>query len=82
MENNQTETLKAPTLVLLEEHGSAEPPTSEKVELKPDVSVALEGVEVAVTDTTGGLHLTPVTGFVGVLLLGLLAVVVARLRKK
>ena len=82
MENHQTETLKAPTLVLLEEHASVEASTSEKAELKPDVSVALEGVEVAVTDTTGGLHLTPVTGFVGVLLLGLLAVVVARLRKK
>lgn len=48
----------------------------------PDVAVTVDGVEVEVTDTTGGLELTPVTGLVGVLVLGLLAVAVTRLRKK
>lgn len=51
-------------------------------EATPDVAVAVDGVEVAVTDTEGGLELTPVTGLVGVLVLGLLAVAVTRLRKK
>ena len=51
-------------------------------EATPDVAVAVDGVEVAVTDTEGGLELTPVTGLVGVLVLALLAVAVTRLRKK
>ena len=48
---------------------------------KPDVAVAVEGVEVAVTDTTGGLELTPVTGTLAVLVLGLLVAAVLKLRK-
>lgn len=48
----------------------------------PDVAVAVEGVEVAVTDTKEGAELSPAVGAVVVLVLGLLAVAVARLRKK
>ena len=47
-----------------------------------DVAVTVDGVEVAVTDTEGELELTPATGFVAVLVLGLLAVTVVKLRKK
>ena len=77
MENQQTQTLEAtvetvPAVVAAEGEG----------ESAPDVAVVVDGVEVELTDTTGGLELTPVTGLVGVLLLGLLAVAVTKLRKK
>ena len=79
---NQTQTLETTQPVA---DAAAQPVpvhTDAAAEPAPDVAVAVDGVEVAVTDTSGGLELTPVTGLVGVLLLGLLAVVVARLRKK
>jgi hypothetical protein len=44
--------------------------------------VAVEGVEVSVSDTKEGAELSPAVGAVVVLVLGLLAVAVARLRKK
>ena len=77
MENQQTQTLEgtveiAPPVVVGETEG----------ESAPDVAVTVDGVEVEVTDTSGALELTPVTGLLGVLLLGLLAVAVTRLRKK
>ena len=55
---------------------SADPP--------PDVEVAVDGVEVAVTDTgaEGGLDLSPSTGLLGALVLAVVALVVLRMRKK
>jgi hypothetical protein len=51
-------------------------------EASPDLAVAVDGVEVAVTDTEGGLELTPATGLVGVVVLALLAFAVLKLRKR
>jgi len=79
MENQQTQTLESTAVTQTEVPVSA--PAAEGEGEKPDVAVALDGVEVAVTDTQGGLELTPVTGLVAVLVLGLLAVVVTKLRK-
>lgn len=67
----KTEEVVAPALV-----NAAETPTA------PDVAVAVEGVEVSVSDTKEGAELSPAVGAVVVLVLGLLAVAVARLRKK
>lgn len=78
-----TQTLEATTQPAVTDAPTPAPvPVETAGEASPDVAVAVEGVEVAVTDTKGGLELTPVTGLVGVLVLGLVAVVVARLRKK
>ena len=75
METTATETPKTEEVV------AAAPPT-EEVSASPDVAVAVEGVEVAVTDTKEGAELSPAVGAVVVLVLGLVAVAVARLRKK
>lgn len=74
----ETQTLETTTPVPVPATGET-PPV--EVEAAPDVAVAVDGVEVAVTDTKGGLELTPVTGLVGALVLGLLAVAVVKLRK-
>jgi hypothetical protein len=66
-----------------EEVVAAAPVVAGEGEAVPDVAVTVEGVQVAVTDTDDeGLQLTPATGAVLVLVVGLLAVAVTRLRKK
>ena len=75
METTATETPKTEEVV-------AAVPPNEETPTSPDVAVAVEGVEVAVTDTKEGAELSPAVGAVVVLVLGLVAVAVARLRKK
>jgi len=75
VETTATETPKTEEVV------AVAPPTEEPP-ASPDVAVAVEGVEVAVTDTKEGAELSPAVGAVVVLVLGLVAVAVARLRKK
>lgn len=82
MENQQTQTLETTAVPVPVTAETPVVPAGEGEGEKPDVAVSVDGVEVAVTDTQGGLELTPVTGVLGVLVLGLLAVVVTRLRKK
>ena len=79
----QTQSVESVVPVVAEAKVATETPAPVvvPVEAKPDVAVAVEGVEVSVTDTKGGLELTPVTGLVGVLVLGLLAAAVLKLRK-
>ena len=79
METQQTQTQT------LEAKAETSPPvvaSEAETPATPDAAVAVEGVEVAVTDKTGGLELTPATGSVAVLVLGLLVVAVLKLRKK
>jgi len=82
METQKTQILEETTAVStpVENTEVVAPPVPET---PPAVAVAVEGVEVEVKDADGGgLDLNPATGAVVVLVVGLLAVAVSRLRKK
>ena len=71
----QTQTTESTTL---------ETVVTEQVQAEPELvaEVEVEGVEVAVTDTAGGMELSPASGLLVALVLSVVALVVVRLRKK
>lgn len=82
----ETQTTQTTETVTTQVDTVTQPVTTEvpsvESEGEPAVAVAVDGVEVSVTDSKGELEVTPVTGLVGALLLGLIAVAVVKLRGK